>query len=719
MNRHRPLRIAITVLAGCASTILVLPTRGADGVAPLPLDASSRTTAVIRTAAASGAASGPAGSQTAGAATLTLQSQSNWVTDGGTFSLQFTVPPGTPVGATDATITVFEKLSSRSGFDQALRVGPSYEIKNFGTLPLSGLTSTSTPGSGTPTFGFSFQVTSGDTPAAANAAVPTLDLTSCPSSGCSGVYPVTIAVTRPAGGTIAPLQTDLVYVESTRSLVPLGFSWVVPFAPGSSADQADRLAATLNRTPQVPFTLLAVPQEISRLAGSGRPEDTQAVTSLGALFGSTGDHILLPALFADANVSSLVDSGLSGELDHQLDTGDATLTSLLHAAPETNLWAVYGPIDRAGLAALQARGAGELVLPENDLQPVASSLTVTHPWLISPTDRASMALPRVTGTGHDLEAATSDTGFDLDVSSTTDPVLAAHRVLADLAQVWSDAPNQTNPPRALVYMPSPGVPLDPNFANALLGGLTGNPIVTPMSLASYFAQIPPGYGSQTPVSRLLIQDPRIPGLPAGAIRSARASIDAISSAMGAGSEHATTIGDLLLASEGAGLSAAQRDRDLRQVNASIASIARGVSLSGSRTITLTSATGTIPITVASTIPFLTKASVTVTSDKLAFPHTADRSCRSVARGITCPITLTNTTNTINLRVIARASGAFPLKVSVGPPSGSLVFTSASFTVRSTAFSGVAIGITGAALLFLIAWWGRSIVRSRRAIREVD
>ncbi len=69
--------------------------------------------------------------------------------------------------------------------------------------------------------------------------------------------------------------------------------------------------------------------------------------------------------------------------------------------------------------------------------------------------------------------------------------------------------------------------------------------------------------------------------------------------------------------------------------------------------------------------------------------------------------------TIQFEVEARASGTFPVLVSVGSPDGGLNLQRARYTVRSSGVSGVGLVLTIGAGLFLAAWWLTHWRRSRR------
>ena len=61
----------------------------------------------------------------------------------------------------------------------------------------------------------------------------------------------------------------------------------------------------------------------------------------------------------------------------------------------------------------------------------------------------------------------------------------------------------------------------------------------------------------------------------------------------------------------------------------------------------------------------------------------------------------------------RASGTFPLNISVTTGDGKLALRAARYTVRSTVVSGVGVVLTIGAGLFLAIWWITHWRRSRR------
>jgi hypothetical protein len=158
----------------------------------------------------------------------------------------------------------------------------------------------------------------------------------------------------------------------------------------------------------------------------------------------------------------------------------------------------------------------------------------------------------------------------------------------------------------------------------------------------------------------------------------------------------------LLVAEASTLRSSQRSAHLDAIGDRLRSNLGLIRVPTARTITLTARKGDIPITIRSDATFPVRVRVRVSSPKLRFPDGGVRELEL------------NRRNTTELFAVeARTSGAFPLLVSLQSPDGSTVVTESSFTVRSTAFSGVGVVLSVGAGAVLLAWWGRHLVRGRR------
>ncbi len=102
------------------------------------------------------------------------------------------------------------------------------------------------------------------------------------------------------------------------------------------------------------------------------------------------------------------------------------------------------------------------------------------------------------------------------------PVLAAHQLVAELAQIYYEQPNDDTA-RAIVAVPPGSWSDDPSFVNALLGALAGNPIIQPVTVSKLFDSFPASTACRNACR--LLSGTGDAGLPAGAIRTQRQRID--------------------------------------------------------------------------------------------------------------------------------------------------------------------------------------------------
>jgi hypothetical protein len=166
--------------------------------------------------------------------------------------------------------------------------------------------------------------------------------------------------------------------------------------------------------------------------------------------------------------------------------------------------------------------------------------------------------------------------------------------------------------------------------------------------------------------------------------------------------------DRLLVSESSEVRGTKaRQSYLTAVENGISDHLKAIEMPSGRSITLTARRGQIPVTFQNRTGSPAKVVVTVQSDKLEFPDGATRS-----------LELTRRNTTERFAVVARTSGAFPLRITLVSPDGNLLIGRGRLTVRSTVASRVSLAVSVGALLFLAVWWGRHILRGRRARRLV-
>jgi hypothetical protein len=144
------------------------------------------------------------------------------------------------------------------------------------------------------------------------------------------------------------------------------------------------------------------------------------------------------------------------------------------------------------------------------------------------------------------------------------------------------------------------------------------------------------------------------------------------------------------------------EAELATIDASVDAVVAGVHVPESRTLTLTARTAEIPVSFQNDTGQDVRVRVSLDSDKLFFPS-----------GSVQVLTLPPRNTTARFAVEARASGTFPLVLTVSSTDERVTFQESRITVRSTVVSNVGIFLTVGAGLFLAAWWLNHARRRRR------
>jgi hypothetical protein len=700
---------------------------------------------VVLTAAGPSAAAAPASPApptlvraTSGPA-LVLVSQSSWVGPGQTFSLDLRLGPSAPAPSSLALdLAVYGCLSSVSAFDQALgNQGPTGvpAARTAAALPWSSLPAA--PGGPRGTVGLTLPVDAPGVPAGTGTTSGTSPQATPPftvvlrSSGCqafpNGVYPLRASlVDTSTGATVDAITTDVVYLGSTGGTQRLRVATVVPLdatrrASGASAAavRRDPLAALAPlSTSQVDAAKGAVaalahhPSVDTTVAISGQTAQTVLDGATPGLASSLRQVLAAPAhevpasTYTPLDVPALVSSGLTGELGAQVTSGRRAIAGLAATAPSPAASTTFvgsRPLDGTALDALAAAGYTQVVVPGNDVAASAASRSLAA---------GSTATPFVVDARRGRSVTVLPTDADLTSRFGADPgnpVLAAHQLLAELAQVYFEAPNEAVP-RGVVATPPPGWSPRGTFLDSLLSGLGSDPVLEPVTISGLFAAFTGS--SRCGSCRLDAVGATEPTLPAAAIRRARQRVSSFASAVTSSGSSAQELvhrlSDLVLSSEAAGLRPSEQLRLVAVAGGALDDQLATLAVSGDQSLTLTARKARIPVTIDSAASYPVSAVLTLSSDKLIFTNGQTRFSQ--------PVALDHSTNVVYVDVRTRVSGEFKVSVEVRSPAGGLVLTDGILSVRSTATSVVGVLLTLGAIAVLVGWWVRTGVR-RRAERR--
>jgi len=446
----------------------------------------------------------------------------------------------------------------------------------------------------------------------------------------------------------------------------------------------------LDKHPDLPLSVAPTPDTVAALATSS---DENAVDILNFLRKVSESHQLLTGAYVPVSLPALLGSNLNDEVDAQLTRGNSVLAETLRNPPDDRTWLSEEPLDQSSLALLRRRGFDRLIVTDAGLGTIRpQKLTLTRPYLLEGSARQ--------------EAATVDADLVSHFDGPGDPVLRGHQMLADLAVLYLDQPGSG--PRGVVAVPPRSWRPDSQFLDTVLTGLGESPVLQPVTLDTFFNGVSPGRASIGPQ----------PGHRGGArqgssadeanLRSARHRLDALASVIDPASPVYQQLSDALLIAESVDLrSPRQRDPYVERTQRGVTREFRAIQVPQGGSITLTAARGEIPVTFRNQSGHPAHVVVRVQSDKLVFPH-----------GSEFRMDLLRPNTTERLAVEARTSGSFPLLVTVESPVGNQIIGKSHLTVRSTATSGLGLGMSIGAALFLALWWGRQIVRGRSIRRPM-
>jgi len=682
---------------------------------------------------------------------LTLVRQSAWVGPNPPdqdLTLGLQVHSGAPRADLMLSFTVYEQLTTRSAFDETL------SGRGLGTVaaqsPPIALSTFSTDGQGVTHVTIPVD---GDT-APTGTGNWTAHLGCVPGS-CADVYPVKVTLIDSAstgagsGGGGTQLITYLIYDDPSRDSQPLRLALVVPLGlapptagragrvPAPSAAALSVLEGLLGAIggAAVPVTLVPDAATLEHLAGEGR---THTVSEIATLSVSSVRETLAGS-FVPIDATALVDAGLPGELGAQLRRGGQVLGSPqvgVHATRGT--WVTTSALDQATIDQL-APDYAHLVVPPNAVSGPSGPLTVTQPFTLSSGSSAAggsasgaAASTGASASGAAPTAMVSDPGLGARLASGkgADSALVAVQLLAETSLIHYEAPNLLGPagtpaPRGVVAVAPAGWAPSATFVASLLSDLEGNPVIVPVTLEQLFDQVPVGADGQ-PVSRRPVATAATTGIPARAVRAARARQEAFASAVdgsAAGVAVAQSTDDLLLAAESSLLTPRVQQAALAGFESALDGHLHGLSVR-TDTIRLTAGTASVPITLLRNTAYPVTVEVRLTSDKLRFPSGSTQVpgalCKSAnvqssagRSTFSALCTLDHSTNAVYVNMQSRASGDFQIDVALQSPQGNLVLAGGELTVRSLSTSAVAIALSVGAALVLLGWWGRTLWRSKR------
>jgi Family of unknown function (DUF6049) len=633
---------------------------------------------------------------------ISLVSQSTWVPLREAFTMRLHIDNTTLAANPNAAILiqVHESATSRSGFDEAVtgrRLGGTLSVPN--QIRLAALQRDSR-GDVSVSFGLSGS-----------------DVRPAIGINRPGVYPVEVQLVN-TGAATQSFVTWLVVVD-TRSDEPIdkrlsvAFVWPAvadPIAlPDGSDDpkvvaemkpggRLDKIATLLARSPRLAVSLVIGPETAEAWRRLGQRDRTGAVAASFARVRAAATRStteVLPAPYVPIDAAALEAAGLGGYLPAEYAKGTRSLRATLGTNPSTQAQSAFVEPAKTSDAAIDALGQmliDRVALREQALIPVIHPFSPAEAFVLQTTSGGSRAV------------ATAP--FVEDLFNGSDPAaLRAERVIAALAEIAYETPSIA---RGIVIAPPERWNPDLKTMQTVAGALRTLPLVQSATLDELFTTIS---NEQAPGStvdrRLAIATPAATPVSASDYQRVADDLSAYRDVVGSRDPVVVDGEAALLTTLSTSISPERAHAELTKIEQAVHSFAGGVTADEKR-ITLTSRRADVPLSFENHLqpPRAVTVRVHLESPKLRFPNGADQL-----------VPLKPGSNTVRFAVEARASGTFPMTISVTSENGKLAFGApVRVTVRSAVFGGWAVGVTVAALVFLTGWWANHIRRSRRSRR---
>ena len=564
--------------------------------------------------------------------------------------------------------------------------------------------------------------------------------------GTAGVYPMSFGVVGADGNETGRIVTHLIRLPTDdTNQSPLAVALVVPIhtpvshdPTGASTLDADTVAGfqgligELTRQSSVPLSLRPTPETIDALAE--RDRSTGAAPLVEALAKASGaGRQVINNTYVNVDRGAWVSQGLSANLDSQFEAGALALTSQLGTALDRRTLIVDPTTTPAVVSEQIGRTTATALVPSDLVSPLegrGNDATLTQTF-----DLASSSGDRV-------PAVAVDSRLSRRLTEGDNPSFAAHEVLAELALLSLDQSRYQPcilaggdatgcsrglalelPSSAGAAAPAAAVLLDAFADRDGTGGSTtvvpGAPLASAVTVNDLFAIVDRASASfRTRSTGAVLVRELVDTTPA-ALGNYPADLRSTTNAVGGfrsmilpnepkGTDIATSLDVVVLCSGAVDFDEATRSTYLDGANSTVQAQLASITTPGQVVVTLTSSQARVPLSINNALDYPVTVALRLSSAKLEFPEGSTQLVELAAGQPT----------RVEIPVQTRASGSFPLEVTVWTPDGATSIAATRFTIRSTAVSGVGLALTITAGLFLVLWWARHFRNARRDKRLV-
>lgn len=486
-----------------------------------------------------------------------------------------------------------------------------------------------------------------------------------------GVYPITIEMRTASQELVGRVVTHLIRIgDAPSQRLALALVAKIPHTTGHS-DSKENF-----NTPSAWFDLLVQHFDIpvSVTFQPNQIDHSVDETTAEKFHTTKTQHELVRGSFIPIDEAALMDAGLSGEVSTLLKIGSEKLRTLGTLAPPT-LWVGHGMADTAQVDRRWQRGIREVIVEPSSLFPLPATAP-RGPVEILGVDSNVRALV--------VDHLSSRKEYDTAASE-------AHRVLTHLAVIAF-----TQQPTPLLVLDLGAGTRDVDFATAFLKGLTYLDWVEPVSASAAITK-----------SLLLkdgkLQQYRLRSHPSSTTenftgyRDAQRYLTSFRSMIRDedASEH-DQLSQKLLFSLSSDSSKLDRETLWESIVSRIRVQTSLIDIPPDESIQLTSQKASVPFSFQNRADIPLRVELRIIGEKLTVEDFDD--------GESTTLVLEPGVTTHRFQLRALGSGSFPVTIELHSPDGGLLVGKAQAAIRATTPTGVGLGLTIGAAVFLLVWW---------------
>ena len=480
-----------------------------------------------------------------------------------------------------------------------------------------------------------------------------------------GVYPRSIEMRTKGQELVGRVITHIVRVGGslTRRVPVVFIAQIRDFESADAAGSINSWFQVLRDHPSVPLSITSHPIFIGETS----------LPSLAPIFTDT-KHEIIRNPFTPINEAALIDAGFGNEVASLLKMGTESLAAFGNLAP-TTLWIGHGEADDAQVEVRWGRGIRELIVDPTSLSP----------------------MPEVNPRGP-VEFISSESmfrGLVVDTLSERQPhdtpASEAQRLLAHLATIAST--DQSDP---LLTVDLTAGNRSPEFADIFLRGIEELAWIIPLKARDAVAR-PLLAGETQPRQHRLRVRLSSTDQNFSAYRDARRHLAAIRSMVRDedAEDYEALDRELLLSLSTEVSTLTQIDLwestvDLIRLQASL------IDIPPDESIQLTSQKASVPFSFQNRAGIPLRVELRIIGERVTVEDFDD--------GESTTLVLEPGVTTHRFRLRALGSGSFPVSIELHSPDGGILVGRAQAALRATTPTGVGLGLTIGAAVFLASWW---------------